>query len=142
MLPLQARVDLGAMAIKGYSAFPKAPALLAPSDCLVSYQDTLGEGLTPLQRYSQCILQPLLTGQSFPIWKVISRVKRFEEVEDIKWNTEAQTHPISKEDFQRCVQECWMLRETILKKINVSSIVQFCLGKYSYSLDIFLMWLM
>ena len=28
MLPLNARVDLGAMVIKGYSAFPKAPAIL------------------------------------------------------------------------------------------------------------------
>ena len=28
MLPQRARVDLGVMAIKGYSAFPKAPALL------------------------------------------------------------------------------------------------------------------
>ena len=28
MLPHRARVDLGAMAMKGYSAFPKAPALL------------------------------------------------------------------------------------------------------------------
>ena len=27
MLPLRARVDLGAMAMKGYSTFPKAPAL-------------------------------------------------------------------------------------------------------------------
>ena len=30
MLPLQAREDLGAMAMKGYSASPKAPALLEP----------------------------------------------------------------------------------------------------------------
>ena len=30
VLPLRARVDLGAMAMKGYSAFPKAPALLEP----------------------------------------------------------------------------------------------------------------
>ena len=30
MLPLQARVDLGAMAMKRYSAFPKAQALLEP----------------------------------------------------------------------------------------------------------------
>ena len=30
VLPLQARVDLGAMAMKGYSAFPKAPALMKP----------------------------------------------------------------------------------------------------------------
>ena len=30
MLPLRARVNLGAMAMKGYSAFPKAPVLLEP----------------------------------------------------------------------------------------------------------------
>ena len=34
-----------------------------PSDCLVSYPgDVGGEGLTPLQRCSQCILQPQLAG--------------------------------------------------------------------------------
>ena len=39
MLPLRARVDLGAMAMKGYSAFPKTPALLEPHHqmVLVSY---------------------------------------------------------------------------------------------------------
>ena len=50
MLPLRDRVDLGAMAMKGYSAFPKAPALLetSPSDCLVSYPGhSLGEGSYP-----------------------------------------------------------------------------------------------
>ena len=36
----------------------------SPSDCLVSYPGhSLGVGLTPLQRCSQCILQPQLTGQ-------------------------------------------------------------------------------
>ena len=30
MVPLRARVDVGVMAIKEYSAFPKAPALLEP----------------------------------------------------------------------------------------------------------------
>ena len=30
VLPLRARLDLGAMAIKGYSTFPNAPALLEP----------------------------------------------------------------------------------------------------------------
>ena len=30
VLPLRARVDLGAMAMKGYSVFPKALALLEP----------------------------------------------------------------------------------------------------------------
>ena len=66
MLPLRARVYLGAMAINGYSAFPKTPALLEPHHQIVQchIQDTrYGGGLTPLQRYSQCILQPQLTGQ-------------------------------------------------------------------------------
>ena len=35
LLPLRARVDLGAMAIKGYSALPKAPALLEPHHQIV-----------------------------------------------------------------------------------------------------------
>ena len=64
VLPLQARVDLGVMAIKGYSAFPKAPALLEPH--ILSYPgQSLGGGLTPLQRSSWCILQTQLTGQNW-----------------------------------------------------------------------------
>ena len=35
MLPLWARVDLTVMAMKGYSAFPKAPALLEPHHQIV-----------------------------------------------------------------------------------------------------------
>ena len=35
VLPLRARVDLGAMATKEYSAFPKAPALLEPHHQIV-----------------------------------------------------------------------------------------------------------
>ena len=35
VLPLQARVDLRAMTMKGYSAFPKAPALLEPHHQIV-----------------------------------------------------------------------------------------------------------
>ena len=52
VLPLRARVDLGAMAMKGYSAFPKAPALLepSPSDCLVSYPGHSLGGVLPLCR--------------------------------------------------------------------------------------------
>ena len=39
---LHARVELGAMAMKGYSAFPKAPALLEPHHQIVlcHIQDT------------------------------------------------------------------------------------------------------
>ena len=53
MLLLQASLDLGAMAVKEYSAFPKAPALLETQhDCLMSY---LGHSL--VGRCCQYILQ-------------------------------------------------------------------------------------
>ena len=35
VLPLQAKVNLGLVAIKRYSAFPKAPALLRPHHQIV-----------------------------------------------------------------------------------------------------------
>ena len=35
MLPFRARVNLGSIAMKGYSAFPKAPALLEPHNQIV-----------------------------------------------------------------------------------------------------------
>ena len=35
VLPLRARVDLEAMAMKGYSVFPKVPALLEPHHQIV-----------------------------------------------------------------------------------------------------------
>ena len=65
MLPLRAKVDLWAMTMKGYSAFPKAPALLEHHHqiLLVSYLGHSLVGLTPLQRSSRCILQPKPTGQ-------------------------------------------------------------------------------
>ena len=45
VLPLLARVDLGAKGMNGFSAFPKTTA----SNCIVSYQDTRWEAL-PLRR--------------------------------------------------------------------------------------------
>ena len=59
MLPLQARLDLGANVMKGYSAFPKAPALLEPYPqivCVMS-RTLVGECLTKLQRSGRCILR-------------------------------------------------------------------------------------
>ena len=51
MLPLRARVDLGTMAMKGYSTFPKAPALLESHHQIVlnDFQNTHWGSLTPLQ---------------------------------------------------------------------------------------------
>ena len=50
MLPFRARVDLGVMVTKVYSAFPKAPALLEPDHQIVQCHilDTCRESLSPL----------------------------------------------------------------------------------------------
>ena len=59
------RQDLGAMAMKGYSAFPKVPALLKLQRQIVlcHIQDTCwAVGLTPPQRSSRCNLKPQPTG--------------------------------------------------------------------------------
>ena len=58
------RVDLGAMAMKGYSRFPKLQHCWNLTIRLFSVisRTLVRAGLTPLQRSSQCILQPQLTG--------------------------------------------------------------------------------
>ena len=66
VLLLQAIVDLGAMTMKRYSAFPKAPALLETHHQIVLYhisRTLVGDVFIPLQRCSQCSLQPQPTGQ-------------------------------------------------------------------------------
>ena len=64
MLPLQARVDLGAMAMKGYSAFPEAPGT-SPSHCLVSYLGHSSGEFLPLCRGAVSVFYspPQPTGQ-------------------------------------------------------------------------------
>ena len=63
MLPLQVRVNLGAIAMKRYSTFPKAPGLEPCHHCLMSYLEhsLVEDALSSLQRCSLCILQPQLT---------------------------------------------------------------------------------
>ena len=65
VLPLPARVNLGAMAMKEYSAFSKASVVLASLHQIVKchIQDTRWGCLNPLQRSSLCSLQPQPTGQ-------------------------------------------------------------------------------
>ena len=61
VLQLVARVDPGAMAMKRFSTFPKAPALLQPHyQIVLCHIRILVEGsffFTSPQRYSRCILQ-------------------------------------------------------------------------------------
>ena len=63
MLPF--RADLGAMAMKGYSAFPKAPASLEPHHQIVSChkQDTRWGGCTPLQMWAGVFYSPNQLGK-------------------------------------------------------------------------------
>ena len=55
MLPLRVRVDLGAIVVKEYSAFLKAPALLEPHHQIVKchIKDSRLGSLTPVQRSSR-----------------------------------------------------------------------------------------
>ena len=56
-------MDMGAMAMKGYSAFCSITEA-SPSDCLLSFiQDTHWWSLTSVQRCRRCILQPQSNGQ-------------------------------------------------------------------------------
>ena len=60
MLPRRARVNLGAMAMKGYSAFPKAPPLLEPTTRLFSViSRTLIWGVLPLCREAVSVFYSL-----------------------------------------------------------------------------------
>ena len=72
VLPLRAREDLGRVAMKGYSAFPKEPAFLEPDDRsagLVSYPGHILVGITQKPGCSRCILQtqPIWLGTNRPI---------------------------------------------------------------------------
>ena len=55
MLPLRARVDLGAMAMNDYSTFPKSPALLKPDHQIIlcHIQDTRWEAVSVFCSLSQ-----------------------------------------------------------------------------------------
>ena len=70
MLPFRVRVDLGATAMKGCSAFPKAPASLEPH-----HQIVLCHIQDPHAKCSRCILQPRQLGQggSFNPLKICCR---------------------------------------------------------------------
>ena len=61
-------------------------------------------------------------------WK-FSLGEGFGDVGDVKKNVMVQLHMIRISEM--------IAKRTFLKKINVSFIVHFCLGKYSFSLDTF-----
>ena len=61
--PLRARVNWEVLAMKGYSTFPKAPALLDPHhQMFYCYIEDTRWFFTPQQRYSRCVVQTKLTG--------------------------------------------------------------------------------
>ena len=66
MLPIRARVYLGAMAKRGTQHSPKLQYFFNSTIRLLSaiFRTFVEGGLTPLQRCSQCILQPQLTEQT------------------------------------------------------------------------------
>ena len=77
MLPIRAKVDLGAMAMKGYSAFPKA----SPSDSLVSYPEhSYGGG------YSSGDSVSAYYGPSRLVWRFLVRFFKLEKKNAISFS--------------------------------------------------------
>ena len=63
MLPLQVRVDLGAMVMNGYSTFPKSPWLEFHYQIVLCHISDIRRGsFTPLQICLLCMLQPQPNG--------------------------------------------------------------------------------
>ena len=86
------RVDLGVKAIKGYSAFSKAPALLKPRHQIVYIQDTRwGEVLPLLHRCSRCNLQPQLIGPQDTPWRDVLPLCR--EAVGVFYSSSRMGHP-------------------------------------------------
>ena len=73
VLQFWVRVNLGAMVMKGYSLFPKAPSILEPHQQIFLYyiQNTCWKSLTPLQKSSRCILQFQPTEQYTKSFQII-----------------------------------------------------------------------
>ena len=66
------------MAMKGYSAFPEAPALLELHHQIFLWliQDTRWRSLTPMQRCSRCILHPQPNGTLDNRWRSLTPMQR------------------------------------------------------------------
>ena len=117
MLPLRARVDLGAMAMKEYSTFPQisSTAGTSPSDCLVSYPGNSLEGLTTLQRCSRCILQPQPTGQLKDLMSLKKHYLNYIYLTD-RWN------PKSGWVILTCRGEgCWLYAQEFIEEYTLSN---------------------
>ena len=119
VLPLRARVDLGAMAMKGFSAFPKATA----SDCLVSYQDTRWGRVLPLCREEVGVFySPRRRGKSVLRHPVYIYIYIYIYKSLLK-NALVKNIRLMKDDNTN--RSVWTARETMFKK-----------NLWSYSMDV------
>ena len=107
MQPLQTRVGLGAMAIKRFSAFPKAPALLKPHYQIVKCH-IVGEVLSLCRDADSVFYRP-------------------------NWQDQILKEKFQRR-FDQLTKKL-NIKDTIWK--NVSFIVYFYLDKYSFSLNTF-----
>ena len=96
----------------------------------------VGGGLTPLQRYNRCILQHP------PSSRLGCNILPWYKATSVRVQTKDLTHYRLFSKYIFFLVNIFSLRAFntpfILKKINVSFIVYFCLDKYSFRLGTFL----
>ena len=108
VLPLQDRVNLGVMAMRGYTAFPKAPALLESYSQIVSWhiQDTRWWGSYPLGKGAAGVFySPNRLGNSSSISSSnnerieIRKRRKLDEVHEGKYNWSPFKRKVIKHGF-------------------------------------------
>ena len=137
MLPLRAREDLEAMTMKGLLRIPQSSSIIgaSPSDCLVSYsgggvlpfrrdavnvfwspswQGSRWWSLTPLRRYSRCIL---------PSWPTGTMIASNE----FNWNRKKNLKRLYFGRSFKCHYICWCCWFRTLWVIQTSIFLEFIL---------------
>ena len=83
MLPLQARVDLEAMAIKEYSAFPQNSSITeaSPSDCLASYPGhSLGKSYSSTEKQLMYSTAPTNWDRRKIVFKIVDILQNWMKI--------------------------------------------------------------
>ena len=132
MQPLQARIDLGAMAMKGCCAFTKAWMKPHHQSVLCPIQDTRCRGLTSLQRMKISRVK-----QTIKHFEKSTKMKKYYQkiVDESSWEESTQMEKwrkIRKKDINQLLMYLWNLASSY--QIGFSLIILPTLGHVTVSI--------